>query len=65
MQLNEQAISEFQHIYHKECGVAISREQAIEYGTRLIDIIKVVYGNHLSKSLDVIKQRGYDKHGHS
>lgn len=65
MQLNEQAICEFQALYEKEYGVNINREQAIDCGTKLIDLVKIVYGHRLPKSLDAIKQRGYDNHGHN
>jgi len=52
MQLSEKAINEFQLIYQKEYGVIISREQAIDYGTKLIDLVKFVYGNRVPKLLD-------------
>lgn len=65
MQLTEQAIIEFQQMYKKEYGQSLSREQAVDYGTKLIDLVKIVYGDRMQKSLDAIKQRGYDNHGHS
>lgn len=65
MQLSEQAIVEFQKMYEKEYGLSLNREQAMECGTKLIDLVKVVFDDLIPKSLDAIKQRGYDNHGHS
>ena len=63
MQLTEQAIKEFQQLYQKEYGLSLSQEQAIDCGTKLIDFVRIVYGNNMPKSLDAIKRRGYDGKG--
>lgn len=65
MQLTNEVIIEFQQMYEKEYGLSLSREQAIDCGTKLIDLVKIVYGGRLPKSLDAIKHRGYDNHGHN
>ncbi len=63
MELSEQAIWEFQQLYQREYGQTIGRERAMEYGTKLIDLVKLAYGKGIPQSLDAIKVRRYDKHG--
>jgi hypothetical protein len=43
MQLTDKEIAEFQRIYEKEFGVKISKKDALEQGTKLINLVKVVY----------------------
>lgn len=42
-QLSDQAIKEYQDIYFKEFGKKISKEEAREQGTRLVNLYKAVY----------------------
>lgn len=65
MQLTEQAIIEFQRMYETEYGHALNREQAIGYGLKLIDFVRIVYGRRVFKSLDALKQNRYDEQGHN
>jgi len=47
MQLDQAALDEFISLYKKLYGVKLNTEQAMEYGTRLITLVKAVYGNNL------------------
>jgi len=44
MQLSQEDIEEFKAIYKKEYGVDISDADALEMGTRLLRVVKVVVG---------------------
>lgn len=52
MDLDEEAIVEFKRLYLKEYGKKLTNEQAIEFGTRLIRLVRAVYGNDLPKRFD-------------
>lgn len=45
MLIEKQALSEFQSLYLKEFQVKITDAEALEYGTRLIGLVKAVCGN--------------------
>ncbi len=47
MQLDKETIDEFKRIYFHKFGKQLSDSQAIEYGTRLIKLVKAVYGQNL------------------
>lgn len=47
--LSRDAIEEFKNLYLKEYGIKLSNQKAIEYGTKLIDLVKLVYGSNLPK----------------
>lgn len=49
MQLDEEAIEEFKKLYLQEYGIKLTKQEAVEYGNRLIQLIKAVYGNNLPK----------------
>ena len=49
MQLDEEALTEFVDLYKKEYGTELTRQEAVEYGTRFIRFVKAVYGNNLPK----------------
>ncbi|OGG09507.1 hypothetical protein A2154_02315 [Candidatus Gottesmanbacteria bacterium RBG_16_43_7] len=51
MQLDRDAIEEFKQIYQREYGKRLSEAEAVEFGTRLIGLVKVVYGENLPKVL--------------
>lgn len=53
MQLNQEAIEEFKKLYLQECGEEITNQQAVDYGMRLIRLVKAVYGNGLPKKKDI------------
>lgn len=54
MELDKDAIKEFQELYFREYGISLSDQEAIEYGARLINFVKAVYGSNmpLSKIID-------------
>lgn len=43
MKLSKKAIKEFQKIYKEETGETISNQKALELGTNLINLFKVIY----------------------
>ena len=43
MELSGKQITNFQELYLKHRGVNISRDQALEFGTQLVALIKEVY----------------------
>ncbi|MBI3385070.1 hypothetical protein HY030_02680 [Candidatus Gottesmanbacteria bacterium] len=47
MVLNTEAIEEFKRLYFNQYGINLTNEQAVEYGTRLIRMVKAVYGDNL------------------
>jgi len=47
--LNSEAITEFKTLYLKEFGVKLTNEQAVDMGTKLVRLVKVVYGSNLPK----------------
>ena len=47
--LSQEAVKEFQDLYKKEFGIRLNKDRAIEYGTKLIDLVKTVYGSNLPK----------------
>lgn len=49
MQLNQAALEEFKHLYAQQYRVKLTDQQALEYGTRLITLVKAVYGKNLPK----------------
>ena len=49
--MDDKAVDEFKELFFKECGVKLTEEQAIEYGTRLVRMVKAVYGDNLPPKL--------------
>lgn len=49
MTLDQEAIDEFKKIYLHEYGIELTDAEAIDYGLRLINLIKVVYGEFVPK----------------
>lgn len=47
--LNTKAVNEFKNLYFQEYGIQLTNEQAIDMGTKLIRLVKVVYGSNLPK----------------
>lgn len=47
--LTEKAVEEFKTLYLKEYGVQITDRQAIEYGSKLIRLVKIVYGSEVPR----------------
>lgn len=42
MQLDQQSIDEFKELYRSEYGVKLNDKQAVDYGIRLIGLVKAV-----------------------
>ncbi len=49
--MDDKAVDEFKELFFKECGVKLTEQQAIEYGTRLVRMVKAVYGDNLPPKL--------------
>lgn len=47
--LDEEAIEEFRKLYWQEFGIKLSAEQATYLGTKLVSMVRVVYGDDLPK----------------
>lgn len=58
MQLDKQAVDEFISLYKKKYGITLSRLQAVEYGDRLVHLVRAVYGNYLPKQKKIDKAVG-------
>ena len=42
MQISDEHLTEFQQLYQKNFGIAISKEEALEKGLRLIDLMEIL-----------------------
>lgn len=49
MAIQPAALEEFKIMYLKEYGIKLSNEQAYDYGTKLIGLVKLVYGSNVPK----------------
>lgn len=47
--LTAEGLESFKKLYFKEYGIELTNNQAYEYGTRLIGLVKLVYGSNLPK----------------
>lgn len=56
MLLNENAVEEFKNLYLQEYKISLTDQQVTEYGTRLIQLVKAVYGNNLPMPKNVDKE---------
>lgn len=52
MQLSTEALEQFKKMYKERYQIQLSDQEAVEYGTRLILLVKAVYGKDLPKRLD-------------
>ena len=57
MRLSDEAIDELREIYHDEFHEDLSRDQAVEIGSRLLDLVRLLsrplpQGGDLKKPLD-------------
>lgn len=50
MQLSTEALEQFKKMYKERYEIQLTNEEAIEFGIRLIKLVKAVYGNNLPKS---------------
>lgn len=53
MELDDVAIKEFQRLYFQEYDIRLTKQEAVVYGTRLVQLVKVVYGNDLPKNVAI------------
>lgn len=49
MLLEKAAVEEFIELYSLEYGIKLTYKEALEYGTRLVGLVKAVYGRDLLK----------------
>lgn len=43
MRFTEKHILDFQKLYQEEYGVTLSREEAVERGSKLVDLFQIIY----------------------
>jgi hypothetical protein len=53
MEFDNAAIEDFQRLYFQEYDIKLSKEEAVELGSRLIHFVKVVYGRNLPERKNV------------
>lgn len=62
MQPDEESLSEFRKLYLEQYQVELSDQVAFEMGSRLMAMVKAVYGNNLPTTADMAKlTSGYPK----
>lgn len=59
--IDQEALQEFKDLYLREYGVQLTDEQALDYGTRLVGLVKAVYGKNVPKTSDIDKDK-YKEH---
>lgn len=47
MQLSADALNQFKKMYKEKYEIQLSKEEALEFGIRLIKLVKAVYGNRI------------------
>lgn len=47
--LSPEGLEEFKKLYLREYGVELPNELAYEYATKLLGLVKLVYGNNIPK----------------
>ena len=47
MQLSTEALKQFKKMYKEKYEIQLSNEEALEFGIRLIKLVKAVYGNRI------------------
>ncbi|MCL5675909.1 MAG: hypothetical protein M1120_02150 [Patescibacteria group bacterium] len=45
--LDDKVVCEFKKLYKKNYEIDLTDQQAVEYGTKLIGLVRAVYGNNL------------------
>lgn len=58
--ISAEAVEEFRRLYFREYGMRLTNEQAVDLGTKLIRLVKVVFGANLPKEW---KPRKFDSVG--
>lgn len=53
MERDDVAIEEFQRLYFQAYGIRLTQQEAVEYGTRLVVLVKAVYGKDLPERENV------------
>lgn len=54
--ITKEALVEFQQLYLKEYGIKLTDQDALEMGTRLVNMVKAVYGNDLPEPKKIDKE---------
>ena len=55
MLLSDKALKDFKELYLKEYSIVLTDNEALEYGGRLIGLLKAVYGNDFIKEVSQTK----------
>ena len=60
MQLLDEDIKKFQELYKSHFGMDISRQEALEKGTKLVRLMQLVYKPMTQEEYDLIQKHRYD-----
>ena len=60
MLLTDEQVAEFQNIYRQKFGVEISREEAFEKGTKLIQLLRIIYKTPNEKKYNCLQKKERD-----
>ena len=58
--IDQKAIAEFKELYFQEYGIKLTDQEAMERGSRLINMIKAVYGHNLPVPKKIDKEANKD-----
>ena len=56
MKLSDQAIEEFQVKYHEHCGQEITRQQAAEYGAKVLRLMHLIYRPMRKRDMNAVQR---------
>ena len=57
--LPKTAVDEFKNLYLQNYGLSLTNEQAIEYGDRLLGIVRAVYRDNLPEIKTIDSKKGW------
>ena len=53
MQLSTDALEQFKKMYKEKYKIQLTNQEAVEYGSSLIRLIKAVYRSNLPETIDI------------
>ena len=60
---NEKQLKDFQNIYEEELGEIITKTEAIEQGTEIINLIEIIFSPCGHKNENILRNNGDHKDG--
>lgn len=61
--ISQIALSEFKELYLKVYDIQLTDQQTVEYGTRLVQLIRTIYGSNLPKPKSIDNWANRDNSG--